>query len=95
MKKWLLACLMCVAPLALADGHADLGLEKRQPDAPMNVTSVALGEEVSSISAEGDMEGYGKVYVTYHLSYNAARTGWRAIDTDMAQWSALKNPSTI
>ena len=75
MKKWLLACLMCVAPLALADGHGDLGLEKRQPDAPMNVTSVVLGEEVSSISAEGDMEGYGKVYVTYHLSYNAARTG--------------------
>ena len=61
MKKWLLACLMCVAPLALADGHGDLGLEKRQPDAPMNVTSVVLGEEVSSISAEGDMAGYGKV----------------------------------
>jgi hypothetical protein len=41
----------------------------------MNVTSVDLGQELTSISAEGDMEGYGRVYVTYHLSYNAARTG--------------------
>ena len=53
MKKWLLVCLMCVTPLTLADGHGDLGLEKRQPDAPMNVI-VILGEEVSSISAEGE-----------------------------------------
>ena len=68
MKKWLLACLMCVTPLALADGHGDLGLEKRQPDTAMNVTSVELGQDVTSVSAEGDMEGYGKVYVTYHLS---------------------------
>ena len=63
MRKWLLACLMCVTPLALADGHGDLGLEKRQPDAPMNVTSVLLGEEVSSISAEGDMEGLSLIHI--------------------------------
>tara|TARA_B100000902_G_scaffold215017_1_gene204473 strand:+ start:3348 stop:3851 length:504 start_codon:yes stop_codon:yes gene_type:complete len=75
MKKWFLVCLMFVTPLSLADGHGELGLEKRQPDAPMNVTSVVLGEDVTSVSAEGDMEGYGKVYVTYHLSYNGARTG--------------------
>ena len=75
MKTWFLACLMMVAPLALADGHGDLGLEKRQPDTPMNVTSVVLGQDVTSVSAEGDMEGYGKVYVTYDLSYNAARNG--------------------
>ena len=47
MKKWLMVFLMCVAPLALADGHGDLGLKKRQSDAPMNVTSVVLGEEMS------------------------------------------------
>jgi len=75
MKTWFLACLMMVAPLAFADGHGDLGLEKRQPDTAMNVTSVVLGQEVTSVSAEGDMEGYGKVYVTYELSYNAARNG--------------------
>jgi len=75
MKKWLIACLMFVTPLALADGHGDLGLEKRQPDTAMNVTSVTLGQDVTSVSAEGDMAGYGKVYVTYELSYNAARNG--------------------
>ena len=75
MKTWFLACLMMVAPLAFADGHGDLGLEKRQPDTAMNVTSVVLGQDVTSVSAEGDMEGYGKVYVTYELSYNAARNG--------------------
>ncbi|MEK9921165.1 MAG: hypothetical protein VW519_10905, partial [Luminiphilus sp.] len=75
MKKWFLFCLMFVAPLALSDGHGDLALEKRQPDTSMNVTSVELGQEVTSVSAEGDMEGYGKVYVTYLLSYNSARNG--------------------
>ncbi len=75
MKNWFLAGLILLTPLALADGHSDLGLEKRQPDAAMNVTSVDLGQEVTTVSAEGDMQGYGKVYVTYRLSYNAARTG--------------------
>ena len=75
MKKWFIACLMFVTPLALADGHGDLGLEKRQPDTAMNVTSVTLGQDVTSVSAEGDMARYGKVYVTYELSYNAARNG--------------------
>ena len=41
----------------MADGHSNLGLEKRQPDAAMNVTSVTLGQDLSTISAEGDMEG--------------------------------------
>ena len=75
MKQWVIVFLFCIAPLAVADGHGELGLEKRQPDAPMTVTSVTLGQETTAISAQGDMEGYGKVYVTYHLSYNAARTG--------------------
>jgi len=75
MKNWFLVGLILLTPLALADGHSDLGLEKRQPDAAMNVTSVDLGQEVTTVSAEGDMQGYGKVYVTYRLSYNAARTG--------------------
>jgi len=75
MKQWVMAFFCCVAPLVLADGHGELGLEKRQPDAPMTVTSVTLGQETTAISAQGDMEGYGKVYVTYHLSYNADRNG--------------------
>ena len=75
MKQWVMAFLCCVAPLVLADGHGELGLDKRQPDAPMTVTSVTLGQETTAISAQGDMEGYGKVYVTYHLSYNTDRNG--------------------
>ena len=75
MKQWVMAFFCCVAPLVLAVGHGELGLEKRQPDAPMTVTSVTLGQETTAISAQGDMEGYGKVYVTYHLSYNADRSG--------------------
>ena len=93
MKTWFLACLMMVAPLAFADGHGDLGLEKRQPDTAMNVTSVVLGQDVTSVSAEGDMEGYGKVYVTYELSYNAARKwclNWQRarISAILTDWSA-------
>ncbi len=75
MKNLILVGLLLLAPLALADGRDDLGLEKRQPDTAMNVTSVKLGQDVTSVSAEGDMEGYGKVYVTYDLSYNASRDG--------------------
>ena len=75
MKQWVMAFFCCVAPRVLADGHGELGLEKRQLDAPMTVTSVTLGQETTAISAQGDMEGYGKVYVTYHLSYNADRNG--------------------
>ena len=75
IKNLVLVGLMLIAPLALGDGHGDLGLEKRQPDTAMNVTSVKLGQDLTSVSAEGDMEGYGKVYVPYELSYNATRDG--------------------
>ena len=75
MKRLMVLVLLGFSSLAFGDGHGDLGLQKRQPDTAMNVTAVNLGQDVTSVSAEGDMEGYGKVYVTYHLSYNAARTG--------------------
>ena len=74
MKKFFLASLFILAAPAAASGHSELGLEKRQPDTALNVTSVVLGQEVTSISAEGDMEGYGKVYATYHLTYDPQRT---------------------
>mgnify|MGYP003313334849 CR=1 FL=1 len=41
----------------------------------MTVTSINTGTEKTTITAKGKMGEYGKVYVTYHLSYNAARTG--------------------
>lgn len=74
MNKFLILISFCISSFAVADGHGNLGLEKRQPDAAMNVTSVTLGQDLSTISAEGDMEGYGKVYATYHLTYDVERT---------------------
>ena len=41
-----------------------LALAERQPAAVMNVTSVNLGAEVSTITAEGKMGQYDKVYAT-------------------------------
>jgi hypothetical protein len=52
---------------AIADHHA-LNLEARQPRAEMTITSIDLGEDLTVITAEGDMDGYGKVYVR--------RIGW-------------------
>ena len=57
MNKFLILISFCISSFAVADGHSNLGLEKRQPDAAMNVTSVTLGQDLSTISAEGDMEG--------------------------------------
>jgi hypothetical protein len=57
------------------DINDDLGLEKRQPDTALNITSIVLGQEVSTIAAEAETEGYGRVYVTYQLSYDANRQG--------------------
>ena len=59
---------------AIADHHA-LNLEARQPRTEMNITSIDLGEDLSIITAEGDMDGYGKVYVSYHLTYNRDGSG--------------------
>ena len=51
-----------------AADHEQLNLVKRQPDVSMKVTSVNLGHEESTITAEGDMGVYGRVYATYDLA---------------------------
>ena len=51
----------------------DLTLEKRQPDTVMNMTSLTLGDDESVINAEGDMGVYGRVYVTFRLTYDEGR----------------------
>lgn len=51
----------------------DLTLEKRQPDTVMNMTSLTLGDDESVINAEGDMGVYGRVYVTFRLTYDEDR----------------------
>jgi len=63
-----------VTSLLSLTAHADpLPLEKRQPDTVMNITSLTLGDEESVINAEGDMGVYGRVYVTFRLSYDEDR----------------------
>ncbi|MEK9876495.1 MAG: hypothetical protein VW684_07515 [Betaproteobacteria bacterium] len=64
--------IFLVPTIALADNHSNDGLmlPKRQADTVMEVTSVSLGEEISSIDAIGDMGVYGKVYVTFNLEAN-------------------------
>ena len=71
----LYATLLVLSQSAFADDHKSaLHLEARQPAAVMNVTSVNLGTDASSISAEGKMGNYGKVYVTYNLNYGPSGT---------------------
>ena len=63
-----------VASLLSLTANADpLPLEKRQPDTVMNITSLTLGDEESVINAEGDMGVYGRVYVTFRLTYDEDR----------------------
>jgi len=59
--------------LSLTANADPLPLEKRQPDTIMNITSLTLGDEESVINAEGDMGVYGRVYVTFRLSYDEDR----------------------
>ncbi|MEL0070499.1 MAG: hypothetical protein VW873_06765 [Betaproteobacteria bacterium] len=73
MLKTLMSLLIFLLPATtLADHHSNDGLvlTKRQADTVMEVTSVSLGEEISSIDAIGDMGVYGKVYVTFNLEAN-------------------------
>ena len=75
MKKFLLAVgMMFAMSQASADDHGNnLNLELRQPVSTMEVTSIHFHEDETTISAQGDMGAYGKVYASYDLSYDATR----------------------
>jgi len=67
--------LLILTHTAIAGHHeSGLNLMERQPAAVMNVTSVNLGAEFSTITVEGKMGKYGKVYATYHLAYGPSGT---------------------
>ena len=78
MKK--LVCLTLASLVSLsavfaqADHHA-LSLEARQPKAELSITSIALGQESTIVTAETQMGQYGRVFMTFILAYNAARDG--------------------
>ena len=67
MEKFLIAvALMIGTSHALADDHANtLNLELRQPVSNMEVPSIHFHEDETTISAQGDMGAYGKVYASY------------------------------
>lgn len=66
--------MLFAAQIALAGQHQDvMTLAKRQADTSMTVTSVNLGQDQTAITATGDMGAYGKVYVTYNLTYDTGR----------------------
>lgn len=78
MKKFLSSILTimaaCLTSLTMADDHVKtLNLELRQPVSTMEVTSIHFGEDETTISAQGDMGAYGKVYASYDLSYDPTR----------------------
>mgnify|MGYP003321414037 FL=1 len=50
-------------------------LEERQSRTEMDITSVDFGETETVLTAEGNMGEYGRVYTSYHLSYNNQGTG--------------------
>ena len=66
-----------IVPVVGLAGHHEgvLKLEKRQADAVMQVTSVILGDDGTTITATGDMGAYGKVYVTYNLKMTDVTSG--------------------
>jgi hypothetical protein len=64
-----LVLLVLASTNASADHHS-LNLEARQPRSELEITSIQLGEELSVITAEDSSGEYGKVYITYYLSYD-------------------------
>ena len=64
-----LILLVLTSTNAFADHHA-LNLEARQTRSELEITSIQLGEELSIVTAEGSSGEYGKVYITYYLSYD-------------------------
>jgi hypothetical protein len=67
MKHFLVAFIItCFAGPALADNT--ITFKQRQESTEMTVTAVDLSPTTGSISAEGAMGEYGRVYLTYKLT---------------------------
>ena len=66
--------LVLASTSAIADHHA-LNLEARQPRSDSEITSIQLGEDLSVLTTESTSGLYGKVYITYHMSYDRDGSG--------------------
>ena len=74
MKHFLVAFIItCFAGPALADNT--MIFKQRQESTKMTVTAVDLSPTIGSISAEGAMGEYGRVYLTYKLTPDANGKG--------------------
>lgn len=75
MKLITILLSLLISTSALAghheEGEGGLHLKPRQATSVLNVTSVDMGSDKTTITASGKMGEYGKVYVTYNMSYAA------------------------
>ena len=76
-KLLLMSALIFALPSQLFADHHALALEARQPQSNLDLISIEIGSELTTIVAEAaqDMEVYGRVYMTFKLLYNSTNTG--------------------
>ena len=76
-KLLLMSALIFALPSQLFADHHALALEARQPQSNLDLISIEIGSEMTTIVAEAaqDMSVYGRVYMTFKLSYNSTNTG--------------------
>ena len=76
-KLLLMSALIFALPSQLFAYHHALALEARQPQNNLELISIEIGPEMTTIVAEAaqDMSVYGRVYMTFKLSYNSTNTG--------------------
>jgi len=66
--------VLMLSSFSYADHHA-VSMEARQPTSEVNMTSITVGDDATIINAEVQTGTYGRVYITFTLSYNAEGTG--------------------
>ena len=75
MKYLVWLALFGLASTSAFSDHHELNLEAKQSRTELNITSIQLGEDLSVVTAEGETGEYGRVYVTYYLTYDRDGSG--------------------
>lgn len=73
-KIFIAIVLLTFSSVSLAEHHA-LSLDARQSRSELSITSIALGQQSTVITAETQMGQYGRVYMTFVMAYNTTRDG--------------------
>ena len=73
-KVILLSSLFMFSSFSFADHH-ELSLEARQPRSELELTSITLDGDFTTINAEAQMGVYGRVYMTFKLTSNDTGAG--------------------